>query len=271
MKLNDVPGRRGVVWVRQAFVLFFRQPVAFGALFLSFMFAILFIGALPLLGHLVVLAALPMGSLVFMAATRLAREGRAPWPLAIGQALRCERAQLVAQAWLGLLFALATLGVVGLSQWVDGGAMDALMETLMSGKATPESVAEKLGDPMLGTGMAVRFGLLGLLSVPYWHAPALVHWGRQGALQSLFSSSLAIWRNRAAFTVYGLAWGAVMLVFAFMLNLVLLGFGPTPLVALAASPATLIMSTVFYVSLYFTFDDCFTLSPADDAAVDEPR
>ena len=271
MRLNQVAARRGAGWVRDAFTLFFRQAVAFSALFAAFMFTILFVGALPLVGHLVLLAALPMCSLVFMAATRLAREGRAPWPPAIAEALRSDRKQLLAQAGLGLLFALATLAIVALSQWVDGGAFDTLMETLMSGKATPESLSEKLADPRLATGMVLRFGLLGLLSVPYWHAPALVHWGGQGALQALFSSTLALWRNRAAFLVYGLAWGAVMLVFSVALNLVLLAFGPTPLVALAATPATLIVSTVFYVSLYFTFDGCFTLSPAVDPAADEPR
>jgi hypothetical protein len=271
MRLNQVAGRRGAGWVRDAFTLFFKQPVAFCALFMAFMFTILFVGALPVLGYLVLMAALPMCSLVFMAATRQAREGRAPWLPALTEVLRGDRKRWLAQAGLGVLFALATLSAVALSQWVDGGALDALMETLMSGKATPESLSEKLADPRLSTGMVVRFGLLGLLSVPYWHAPALVHWGGQGAMQSLFSSTLAVWRNRAAFLVYGLAWGAVMLVFAFALNLVLMAFGPTPLVALAATPATLIMSTVFYVSLYFTFDDCFTLSPAAEPVTDEPR
>jgi hypothetical protein len=271
MRLNQLAARRGALWVRGAFALFFRQPVAFSVLFVGFMFTILFVGALPLVGHLVVLAALPMGSLVFMAATRVAREGAAPWPAAIGQALRSDRARLIAQARLGVLYALATLGAVSLSQWVDGGALDALMDTLMSGKATPESISERLANPMLGTGIGLRFGLLALLSVPYWHAPALVHWGGQGALQALFSSTLAVWRNRGAYLVYGLAWAAVMALFAVALNLVLLASGATPMLALLATPATLIISTVYYVSLYFTFDDCFTLSPAADPAADEPR
>ena len=38
---------------------------------------------------------------------------------------------------------------------------------------------------------------------------------------------------------------------------------PSVAVRSAALPAALMFSTVFYVSLYFTFADCFELEPAD--------
>jgi hypothetical protein len=52
-------------------------------------------------------------------------------------------------------------------------------------------------------------GLMGLLSVPYWHAPALVHWGGQGVAQALFSSTLAL-AQQGAFAFNMLLWGALM-------------------------------------------------------------
>jgi hypothetical protein len=270
MKLQLVARRRGVLWLRHAFALFFKQPFAFAGLFVMFLFAIVFIGALPLVGALLVLAALPLGSLAFMAATRVALQGRAPWAGTIAAALRADRAAWIAQLKLGAIYAGATLAIVFVSQAFDGGALDALMETLMSGKATPESISEQLAAPMLAAGLVLRFGLLGLLSVPFWHAPALIHWGGQGALQALFSSTLACWRNRGAFAAYGLAWAATILLFALLIDLVFTLLGQSALIALAATPLTLILSTVFYVSLYFTFDDCFMLSSESDAAPAEP-
>jgi len=109
----------------------------------------------------------------------------------------------------------------------------------------------------------LRFGLAGLLSVPFWHAPALVHWGRHGVGKALFSSTVAVWRNRGAFAVYSLVWFAVIMLFALLANLVFGLLGQTQLVALAAMPASLIFSTVFYASLYFTFTDCFAPDAAD--------
>ena len=39
MRLQTVPARQGIVWVRQGFRAFFRQPLAFAGLFATFLFA----------------------------------------------------------------------------------------------------------------------------------------------------------------------------------------------------------------------------------------
>jgi hypothetical protein len=155
-----------------------------------------------------------------------------------------------------------------LANALDEGALERVLRSL-GGQATPESVAQALDDPKLELGLLVRFGLAGLLSVPFWYAPALVHWDRQGAAKALFSSTVACWRNRAAFAAYSLAWVAVILLFAVLVNLVFALLGQVQLVALFTLPATLIFSAVFYVSLYFTFADCFIVAPAEPAIVPE--
>ena len=111
--------------------------------------------------------------------------------------------------------------------------------------------------------MLLRFGLAGLLSVPFWHAPALVHWGGQPAAKALFFSLMACWRNRGAFFVYALTWAAVILLFAVVANLLFAMLGHIQWMAAAAMPASLVFSTVFYVSLYFTFADCFDMDAVD--------
>ena len=78
------------------------------------------------------------------------------------------------------------------------------------------AVASTLGS-VIPTGrfqktqaLALGLGLAALLSVPFWHAPALVWWHGQGLAQSLFSSTLACWRNKGAFTIFGVAWMGVL-------------------------------------------------------------
>ena len=147
---------------------------------------------------------------------------------------------------LGLIYAASTSLILWLSDLVDGGALDALMEAQGSRTASPDDVAARLADPRLEAGVLMRFCLLGLLAVPFWHAPALVHWSGQSAVKSLFFSTVACWRNKGAFIVYSATWLGVLLLFA-----------------LLANPASMIFSTIFYASLYFTFAACFSAEPGE--------
>ena len=257
MRLQTVPAGHGVTWVRQGFRAFFKHPMAFAALFAAFMLAVFVFALLPFVGALLVLAILPLVSLGFMIATRVAIDGGVPTPRVFIDPLRGERARVVAMLQLGIIYALATYAVLWLSDVVDGGAFDALMQALPAGQTAPDKVAARLGAPGLGLGLVLRFGIAGLLSVPFWHAPALVHWDGHGCAKALFSSTLACWRNRAAFAVYSVVWFVLIMAFGVVGSLVFALLGQAPLFAVAAVPISLLLTTVFYVSLYFTFADCF--------------
>jgi hypothetical protein len=262
MKLQLVPARRGALWVRRGFQIFVRQPMGFAGLFATFLFAVFALTLLPVVGPLLLLALLPLGSLGFMIATQTVLQGRFPMPRAFLAPLRAGRPQLLAMIQLGLIYAASTWAILALSDWIDGGALDALMEAQASAAASPDIVAARLADPRLEGGVVLRFGLLGLLSVPFWHAPALVHWGAQSAGKALFFSTVACWRNKGAFIVYSLTWLGVFVLFALLANLAFAIFGRAQLVPFVALPASLIFSTVFYASLYFTFADCFEVEGA---------
>lgn len=270
MKLRQVPAVRGAVWVRQAFAAFGHRPLAFAALFGAFLFAGLLFAMLPWVGPLLVLAALPLVSLGFMLATKRSLEGGFPSVAVFAEPLRGDRQVVVTLLRLGLIYAVGTLGVMALSDLADGGTFEALQEAMArtrqqgQGEAGNDEVARLLADPRLQRGMLVRFVLAVLLALPFWHAPALAHWAGQGAGQAIFSSTVACWRNRGAFVVYGLAWIGVILGFGIVANLLAALLGSPRIVALAAVPTGLLFSTVFYVSLYFTFTDCFAEGDAPD-------
>ena len=164
------------------------------------------------------------------------------------------------------LYALGTALVMWLSDWVDAGSFERLQEMLAKGEAAQAEVDALLADPRLTGGLIVRFGLAACLSVPFWHAPPLVYWQGQGVGQSLFSSTLALWRCRGAFVVYALAWAGVVLAFGAVAALLFSLLGARQLAGMAAMPAALIFSTVFYVSLLFTYEGCFSDSAAAPAA-----
>lgn len=270
-KLKTVPARQGSAWARQGFRVFFKRPMVFAALFALFMFAVFVLALVPFVGALLLLALLPVVTLAFMVATKSTLAGELTTPAALLRSLSMDRPRRLAMLKLGAIYAAATFAILGLSDWIDGGAFDALMDVLPEVQTKPELVNARLADPRLGQGLLLRTGLTALLSMPFWHAPALVYWGGQGCAQSLFSSTLACWRNKAAFTVYMLTWVAAVMLFAMLGSMVFGLLGQLPLFALAATPFSLMLTTVFYASLYFTFADSFeAAAPNPPPAPAEP-
>ena len=270
MKLRQVPAWQGALWVRQGFLIFFKHPLAFSALLASFLFGALFLATLPWIGPLLSLAALPLVTVGFMLASREALENNTnSTPMVFVRPLQADAKNRRALLQLGLVFAVCSLAVMALAAWVDGGTFTKLQSMMLNDKTKPEDLRAVLDDPRLTWGMMTRLGLASLLSVPFWHAPALTHWAHQSWGKALFSSWMACWRNKGAFLVYGLTWVAVLVLFAVLSSAVLMALGQPRLVALISLPAVLMFSTVFYASLYFTYMDCF--SDGSTTAPTEPN
>lgn len=262
MKLQLVAPRQGALWVRRGFAIFAARPLAFASLFTGFLFFGLVALLIPLVGTIVLLAALPLVSLGFMIATQRALKGELPGPSVFVAPLRANRARRLALLQMGLAYAFASLAIIWLSELADGGKFDALQEAMASGKSDAAAIGSLLADSQLQFGLLLRFGLAALLSLPFWHAPALVHWGEQSVVKALFFSTMACWRNLGAFVVFALAWGGAILLFGLVANVLAALLQQPQLIALAAIPAGLLFSTVFYASLYFTFSDCFVADAA---------
>jgi hypothetical protein len=256
LHLQQVPARNGRLWIRHGFKVFQRQPLALASLFGLFLFVGFVAMLLPGVGLLLTFASLPLLSLGFMLATHLVLQKKTPTASVFIAPLKLTPERRRSQIALCLSYALAMLLIGLLADWVDGGStLD--LQKLIADNADSEVIAQAATDPRLLWGMFTRLGLVTLLSVPYWHAPALVHWGGQGVAQALFSSTLALWRNKAAFALNALLWGGLLMTVA---SIVSLGFGLlglTQLAPMVLMACGLLLSTVFYASLYFSFVDCF--------------
>lgn len=256
LHLQDVPARNGRLWIRHGFKVFQRQPLALAGLFGLFLFAGFVAMLIPGLGLLLMMASVPLLSLGFMLATHLVLQKKTPTAAVFIAPLKLTAERRRSQLMLCFGYAGAMLLVGLLADWVDGGSTRDL-QRLIGENADNEAIANAATDPRLFWGLATRLGLMGLLSVPYWHAPALVHWGGQGVAQALFSSTLALWRNKAAFALNVLLWTGLLLAISSVVTLgfTLIGLATVAPVVLMATG--LLMSTVFYASLYFSFVDCF--------------
>lgn len=269
LHLQDVPAGNGRLWIRHGFKVFQRQPLALSSLFGLFLFIGFVALLLPGIGPLLTFASLPLLSLGFMLATHLVLQKKTPTASVFIAPLKLTPERRRSQLILCAAYAVTVVLIGLLADWVDGGSTQDLQK-LIAENADNEVIAQAALDPRLFWGVATRLGLVTLLSVPYWHAPALVHWGGQGVAQALFSSTLALWRNKGAFALNALLWAAVLIGVAGVISLVfgLLGLAQFAPMALMASG--LLLSTVFYASLYFSFVDCFMFG-APPGLLDEDK
>lgn len=256
LHLQQVPARNGRLWIRHGFKVFQRQPFALSSLFGLFLFAGFVLMLVPGVGLLLTIALLPLLSLGFMLATHLVLQQKTPNFQVYLAPFRLTPERRRAQLMLCGSYALAALLIGLLSDWADGGSTRDLQK-LIAENADNDAIANAATDPRLFWGVAVRLGLHALLSVPYWHAPALVHWGGQGVAQALFSSTLALWRNKGAFLLNAVLWGALLMAVASGVSLVFGLLGLPQLASVTLMALGLLLSTVFYASLYFSFVDCF--------------
>jgi len=253
--LRQVAAANGVKWVRNGWMVFRRKPFALTALYCFAAFASMLPPLIfePL--QIVSMALLPLISLAFMLASHVVVQGGTPalGVFAIPFKVTAERRR--AQLLLGLAYGLLLFLAFQLAQSVDGGALQHLDGLLAQPQPDPQAVLAAWAAPGLLDFLALLCITVTLLQIPFWHAPALVHWGGHGVAQALFSSTLALWRNRGAFAVYALVWVAVGLGAGLLLGILgaLLGALAQPLMVFAG----LMLSAVFYASLYFSFVDCF--------------
>jgi hypothetical protein len=252
MRVRHVPARHGARWVRAGLVVFMRKPLAFCVLMLMYLF----------LAPMVLFTVAPLATAGFMLATQIAIAGRFPMPDVFLAPLRVPAPQRWAQLKLGLAYAASILLIVWLADSFGRAPFDALNTALREGNKSPEDLRTLVGDAALH--IAWMSAAITLVGVPFWHAPALVYWGRHGALQSLFFSTVACWRNKGAFTVYALGWGAVLIVFSFLSTTLFALIGMPQLALPFSMSAGLIVYSAFYASLYFTFADSFDVA-ADDS------
>ena len=268
--LKTVPAARGTRWIVEAWHLFLRRPLAFMGM--SALFALLstLVQLVPPLSLLVVMTP-PLLSLGFMVAGQSALlDG----PVNLRQFIEPLRGDSIIRRRLlklCLLYGVSILLIALLAFGASGASLSDVQSVGAAGESvTAPPVVDVLQPSVQGT-LALVLTLVGLLSVPFWHAPALVYWGGQGLAQALFSSAMAVWRCRGAFLVYALGMAGLFVGAMFCVILVASLVGAPAVAMLVGVPVALSLTAVFYLSVLFTFNDSFgNAAPAAAPAVEPP-
>jgi hypothetical protein len=269
IRIRDVPPAAGLAWIRAGFRLFARRPGGFLGLTAMAMIAVfLLLLAVPAIAQPLWLLLIPVGSLGFMVATQGVLDDLPVHPGALIAPLRAGARQRWALLQIGGVYVLTALVAYLVGNWIDGGEAVRWMLAM----TTPQAGgAPPVPPPLSGRGtvsLLLQTGWLAFVSVPLWHAPALVHWGRQSAPQAMFSSIVAVWRTRGAFVVYHLGWWVVGLLGMVAISLVTALAGTPMLAVMLMLGGMWPLATVFYVTFWHVFADTFEIRAAPEPSVE---
>jgi hypothetical protein len=258
VKLNIVPARTGIQWVKLGVVTFLRQPLALsGLFFMLFAMTLALLVLIPFVGALLAAVVMPASTLGMMAATRTATEGKFPMPSVLLTAFRAGRERTRAMLVLGALYAAVLLVIHLVTLLFGAGAVDV--------PATPASgAAVAVPPPMANAGVLVGMLLQLPFLVLFSHAPALVHWHGLSPVKALFFSAVAFVRNFGAFVIFGIAWLLFLFSMGALLSILFAVFGTAPSLQ-AIAPMALLVMAMMSASMYFTFRDVFLAAEPDDA------
>lgn len=260
LALRTLPPRAGLAWVQQGIATCARNPLGFIALLVVTTVGFNLIASLPLVGPAIALMAMPFVWLAYMRATRLTLGGQRFGLQVLADIWRVpapRRQALVQVSGMYVAAMLASFIVVLLvyRNGPDAGLIGKLMQAMQEQRQ--EDFEALVAGGRLWIYALLLGSLVSVVSLVFWHAPALAHALGMRPGKALFFSAMACWHNRGAFAVYGLAWGALGFVVMTVSALAGQLLQSPAAAALIAAPAMALLMAAFYASLHFSTADCF--------------
>lgn len=230
---------------------FFRQPLALAGLLFMFMALMSVAGMVPLIGLPIAMTLLPACTLGLMAASREATQGRFPDALDTADGLSFRGTDPARHADPGALYALGFVAVMGLSYLIDGGGFAGMY---LAGLAP---TSEMLGSAEFQAA-----------NVVYWLASALVlavlACTGPGVLEQTVTCQKHVFQHRCVFSQLLGLYAVCRAVDGHHGGDCIAGNGAVQFCSgspgSAASlmlPALLLVASMFFTSLYFTYQDSF--------------
>jgi len=244
MQVLTLPASRGLRWLIEGFAIFRRKPALLTFLVFGYWLSMGVISAIPNIGQIISFVLIPAFSVSLMNACRIIDEDDTMPPQVLFSGFHRNLQPLI---MLGVIYVVASTGVLGLSALFDGGI---LFRMLVIGEM-PEP------EMLSGTSVFVAAQLAIVLLVPvmmaFWFAPVLTAWHDMSAGKSLFFSLVAAARNWRAFLTYSLAVGTIGIFVPRLLG----ALGGGSMASLFTVALSMVLLPTVYASFYVSYRDVF--------------
>jgi hypothetical protein len=294
MQALKLSGRDGWRWISAGWQMFRRQPFSFMALLFFFWLVLLCSSALigwfaqgvglllpgvsvdfiTTIGSLLFAALTPALTVGFLQACRVAASGVAIHPLLLFAPFRAGRKTVTRLLSLGIIQMLVLIVILLATNGNDANRSTAPPARPASTATTPPAATGKADQSVASAAdeeevrrRATELTIQCLVYLPVallmWYAPMLVAWHDVPVGKSLFFSLVGVWRNRAAFVVYGIGWLAIWMSMSVVIAIVGLIVGVGNVAAIVVAPLAMVLLTCMYCSMYQTYATVYVESPAE--------
>lgn len=255
--MEKLPAQAGWLWVKEGFALFRKQPAEMSTLFMAYMFAMLVVGVIPLLGQVLPLFLVPVFSIGFLQACIRIEQGQRVFPNVLLTGFRPRVRNRLLQ--LGGLYLLAAVLAIAASTLVDGG----VFWNAMSGQGTLD--AETIRDSNMSLAMLFAAAVYTPAAMAFWYAAPLIAWQKMGVGKAIFYSFFAVWRQGRAFLTYGLAWIALGVLLPLVVSIITaLLFEKAVVTIMVLLPLSIVLTVIMYCSFYPTYTHVFGKPAPED-------
>lgn len=252
--MDKLPAKTGLLWVKEGFEIFSKRPAELTTLFFGYLFLMLLVGIVPVIGQLMPLVLVPLFSMTFMHACVHVKQNKRVYPNLLLTGFRSPAVRTLIK--LGVLYLLAAIIAIGASSLIDGG----VFFQAITGQIAID--ADIVRESNMTMAMLFAAMLYTPAAMAFWYAAPLIGWQGMGVGKAIFYSFFAVRRAGKAFLVYGFAWiniGIVLPVIASSLVGALLN-SPSASVFIML-PMSMVLTVIMYCSFYPTYTQMFGEPP----------
>jgi hypothetical protein len=244
--MEKLPAMTGWLWVKQGFGLFRKQPGGLSTLFLGYMFCMLLVSVVPLLGQVLPVILVPVFSVAFLQACQHIEQGQRVFPNLLLSGFRKPAFPMLFA--LGVLYIGMAVLAIGASALADGG----VFWQLMTGQIDGQSAAVKESD--IGAAILLAIALYVPAAMGFCFAAPLIYWQNMSVGKAVFFSFFAVLRSFKAFVVFALTWFGISVLAS---QILLLVFGRSDLAMQVMVPLSVVLTVIMHCSFYASYRQIF--------------
>ncbi|MEC5160880.1 hypothetical protein RCH08_002021 [Janthinobacterium sp. CG_S6] len=244
--MEKLPAMTGWLWVKQGFGLFRKQPGGMSTLFLGYMFCMLLVSVVPLLGQVLPVILVPVFSVAFLQGCRHIEQGQRVFPNLLLSGFRKPAFPMLFA--LGVLYIGMAVLAIGASSLADGG----VFWQLMTGQIDGQSAVVKESD--IGAAILLAIALYVPAAMGFCFAAPLIYWQNMSVGKAVFFSFFAVLRSFKAFVVFALTWFGISVLAS---QILLLIFGRSDLAMQVMVPLSVVLTVIMHCSFYASYRQIF--------------
>lgn len=249
MQAAILPINAGWFWIQQGYRICRAQPLAMFFWSMTLSVLISFSYLIPLFGQMALIIATPSLTFMTLSACHRIDSGQTMqlgmWTQPLKDRATRKRLMVLGLAYLACCIVGALLATLPF--------LDSLTAAIdVQNEIDEAALMRAMRGPLL------TFGIFYLLiSMLFWHAPALIGWHSVPLGQSLFYSMVACWRNKWAFLLYGLSWAGIFFAVQIIGSLLAMLGLSVALVQFLMMPVNVAVAAVLYASFYPAYVSVF--------------